>query len=110
MTTTKIHAIDIAIQNDILSVTPYKVAVEGDVFVKSSVRSGRQLELKLKNKQNREVIAYILDSEEWDSIRTYWDGYLNREFTTYLTIGETPARVQSWLDKLPEYKISLGGK
>ena len=110
MTTTKIHAIDIAIQNDVLSVTPYKLAIEGDVFVKSSVRSGRQLELKLKNKQNREVIAYILDSEEWDSIRTYWDGYLNREFTTYLTIGETPARVQSWLDKLPEYKISLGGK
>jgi hypothetical protein len=110
MTTTKIHAIDIAIQDDVLSVTPYKVTVEGDVFVKSSVRSGRQLELKLKNKQNREVIAYILDSEEWDSIRTYWDGYLNREFTTYLTIGETPARVQSWLDKLPEYKISLGGK
>lgn len=110
MTTTKIHAIDITIQDDILSVTPYKVAVEGDVFVKSNIRSGRQLELKLKNKQNRDVIAYILDSEEWDSIRTYWDGYLNREFTTYLTIGEPPARVQSWVAKLPEYKISLGGK
>jgi endo-alpha-1,4-polygalactosaminidase (GH114 family) len=110
MTTTKIHAIDIAIQDDVLSVTPYKLAVEGDVFVKSNIRSGRQLELKLKNKQNRDVIAYILDSEEWDSIRTYWDGYLNKEFTTYLTIGDTPARVQSWLDKLPEYKISLGGK
>ena len=109
MTTTKIHAIDIAIQNDILSVTPYKVEVEGDVFVKSNTRSGRQLELKLKNKQNREVIAYILDSEEWDSIRTYWDGYFNREFTTYLTIGNAPARVQSWLEKLPEYKISIGG-
>lgn len=109
MTTTKIHAIDIAIDNNVLSVTPYKVAVRDDVFVKSDVRSGRQLELKLANKQNREVIAYILDSEEWDSIRTYWDGYLNREFTTYLTIGGVPARVQSWLEKLPEYKISIGG-
>ena len=109
MTTTKIHAIDIAIQNDILSVTPYKVAVEGDVFVKSNTRSGRQFELKLKNKQNREVIAYILDSEEWDSIRTYWDGYFNREFTTYRTIGDAPERVKSWLAKLPEYKITLGG-
>lgn len=109
MTTTKIHAIDIAIENNVLSVTPYKVAVQDDMFVKSHVRSGRQLELKLSNKQNRDVIAYILDSEEWDSIRTYWDGYLNKEFTTYLTIGDTPERVKSWLDKLPEYKISIGG-
>lgn len=109
MTTTKIHAIDIAINNDVLSVTPYKLAVEGDMFVKSGVRSGRQLELKLDNKKNRDVIAYILDSEEWDTIRTYWDGYFNREFTTYLTIGDVPARVQSWLDKLPEYKIGIGG-
>ena len=109
MTTTKIHAIDIAIDNNVLSVTPYKLAIEGDVFVNSGVRSGRQLELKLASKQNRDVIAYILDSEEWNTIRTYWDGYLNREFTTYLTIGDVPARVQSWLDKLPEYKISIGG-
>lgn len=109
MTTTKIHAIDIAIDNNVLSVTPYKLAIEGDVFVKSDVRSGRQLELKLANKQNRDVIAYILDSEEWNTIRTYWDGYFNREFTTYLTIGDVPSRVQSWLEKLPEYKISIGG-
>ena len=110
MTTTKIHAIDIVIDNDILSVTPYKLEIQDDMFVKSNTRSGRQLELKLATKKNRDAIAYILDSEEWDTIRTHWDGYYNREFTTYLTIGEVPDRVQTWLDKLPEYKITLGGK
>lgn len=109
MTTTNIHAIDIAIDNDVLSVTPYKIAVDSGDFVKSDTRSGRKLELKLSSKANKEAIGYILDSEEWNEIRTYWDGYGFSDFTTYLTVGEIPAKVQAWLNRLPEYKIALGG-
>lgn len=109
MATTKAHAIDITIDNDILTVQAYKLGVQGNDFVKTNEKSGRPLEIAMKAKQNREAIAYILDSEEWDTIRTYWDGYSNHEYSTYLTIGDVPARVAKWVERLPEYNVTMGG-
>jgi hypothetical protein len=110
MTTTNVHAIEISIDNDILTVQGYQIAVEGNDFVRTDKRSGRPLQIAMKSKQNRDSVAYILDSDEWDSIRTYWDGFFEREFSTYLTVGEVPDRVAKWVERLPEYKITIGGK
>jgi hypothetical protein len=109
MATTKAHALDIFVKDDVLIVQAYKLGVQGTDFVRTSKKSGRPLEIAMKAKANREVVAYILDSEEWDTIRTYWEGYSNREFSTYLTIGEPPARVTRWVERLPEYEIKIGG-
>ncbi len=109
MTTTKAHALDIFVKDDVLVVQAYKLGVAGGEFIRTDKKSGRPLEIAMKAKANREVVAYILDSEEWDTIRTYWEGYSNREFSTYLTIGDVPDRVQKWLDRLPEYEIKIGG-
>jgi hypothetical protein len=110
MATTKAHALDIWVQNDILNVQAFRLGVQGDEFIRTDKKSGRPLQIAMKTKANREAVAYILDSEEWDTIRTYWEGYTNREFSTYLTVGEVPDRVAKWVERLPEYKITLGGK
>lgn len=109
MATTKAHALDIFVQDDILIVQAYRLGVSGTDFVRTGKKSGRPLEIAMKSKANRETIAYILDSEEWDTIRTYWEGYFNKEFSAYLTIGDVPDRVRKWVDRLPEYEIKIGG-
>jgi len=109
MSKTKIHSIAIRVEDDTLIVKAYKLAVQGGDFIRTNETSGKPFKCKITAKQNREVIAYILDSEEWDTIRTYWDGYYENEYSTYLTIGNTPDRVQKWVDALPEYEISIGG-
>jgi hypothetical protein len=109
MATTKAHALDIFVQDDVLIVQAYRLGVSGTDFVRTGKKSGRPLEIAMKSKANRETIAYILDSEEWDTIRTYWEGYFNKEFSTYLTIGDVPDRVRKWVDRLPEYEIKIGG-
>ncbi len=109
MATTKAHALDIFVQDDVLIVQAYRLGVSGTDFVRTGKKSGRPLEIAMKSKANRETIAYILDSEEWDTIRTYWEGYYNKEYSTYLTIGDVPDRVRKWVDRLPEYEIKIGG-
>ena len=110
MTTTKAHALDIFVHDDVLTVQAYRLGVSGGDFVRTGKKSGRPLEIAMKAKANREAVAYILDSEEWDTIRTYWEGYYNKEFSTYLTIGDVPDRVAKWVERLPEYEITIGGK
>ncbi len=109
MATTKAHALDIFVQDDVLIVQAYRLGVSGTDFVRTGKKSGRPLEIAMKSKANRETIAYILDSEEWDTIRTYWEGYYNKEYSTYLTIGSVPDRVAKWIQRLPEYEIKIGG-
>lgn len=109
MTKTNIHAIAIRIDDDTLSVRAYKLAVQGGDFIPTNEQSGKPFSCKIHAKQNREVVSYILDNENWDEIRTYWDGYYENEYSTYLTIGEVPDRVAKWVEKLPEYEISIGG-
>ena len=109
MTATKIHSIAIRIEDDTLLVQAYKLGVQDNEFVRTDQKVGKPFTCKIHAKQNREVVAYILDSENWDEIRTYWDGYYENEYSTYLTIGNPPARVTAWVDKLPAYEITIGG-
>lgn len=107
MAKAKVYRIEISIDNSELQVQAYKYAVQGADFTTGD-KIGKPFKRKL-DKRNRDVIGYVLDSEEWDTIRTYWDGYHEWEDSTFLQVGDTPEAIESWLDKLPEYEISIGG-
>ena len=113
MANTQAYRINIEVTDGYLTITPYKVELNylGDstVFTTSyerpSTRSNHIFKCRM-NQANHDVISYVLDSEEWQN-RTYWDGYSEWEYTTYLTVGETPDKIQKWLAKLPRYEIKL---
>jgi hypothetical protein len=107
MAKAKVYKIHITIDDSTLNIQAHKFAIEGSEFVTGD-KTGRKFSRKL-DKRNRDVIAYVLDSEEWDTIRTYWDGYYAWEDSTFLQVGDTPEEIQKWLDSLPEYSVSIGG-
>jgi hypothetical protein len=108
MAKAKVYRVRISIDNETLNIQAHKFAIENNQFVAGD-SIGRKFTRKL-DKRNRDVLAYVLDSEEWDSIRTYWDGYYSWEDSTFLQVGDTPEPVAKWLDGLPEYELTLGGK
>lgn len=111
MAITNIHSLDIYIKDDTLKIDAYKLSILPDAtFGREQHKSGRSFQCSITDKKNHGILAYVLDSEEWDSIRTYWDGWTAREFSTYLTIGDVPARIKAWVDKLPKYEIQLEAK
>jgi len=107
MAKAKVYKIQISIDDSQLQVQAHAYKLKGADFTTGD-KIGKPFTRKL-DKRNREVIGYILDSEEWDTIRTYWDGYAVWEDSTFLQVGDTPEPIQKWLDNLPEYELTLGG-
>lgn len=107
MAKAKVYKIEITIDNSELRIQAHSYKLQGASFTTGD-KIGKPFTRKL-DKRNREVIAYVLDSEEWDTIRTYWDGYHTWEDSTFLRVGDTPEAVEKWLHNLPEYELTLGG-
>lgn len=56
--------------------------------------------------QYHEEIAYLLDNEEWlDEDLANWEEYDNWVGAEYLTEGEIPAIIKSYLEHLPNYEL-----
>lgn len=112
MAKTKLHDIEICVEDGEFKIIPYKLEVGDDNYFHgdySDKGQGPVFKCSLVDKRNRDVIAYVLDLENWDETRTYWEGFSEWQTTEYLTQGQIPAKIQKWLDKLPEYELSLGG-
>jgi len=109
MAKTRIHAIHIFIDNDQLVIEPYKLTIRPEGFGRESVPSAKRFHASLKDKRNAEVIGYLLDADNWQDIRTYWDGYQTRKHTSDLTTPLAPARITKWVESLPEYELTLEG-
>lgn len=110
MATTKLHDVNIVIEDGKLNIYPYKLEMskDGPWFTGDYSTYGQGPTFSCAfNKRNHEIIAHILDLEEWE-MRGSWDGYDSWDTTEYLAKGEPPARIQKWLDKLPEYEIKMG--
>jgi hypothetical protein len=107
MAKAKVYKIQITIDDSQLQVQAHAYKLQGTDFTTGD-KIGKPFTRKL-DKRNRDVIGYVLDSEEWDTIRTYWDGYSQWEDSTFLQVGDTPEPIQKWLDNLPEYELTLGG-
>lgn len=57
--------------------------------------------------QNHDVIAYLLDNEEWNNGDvSEWDEYDDWFDVAYLTQGDTPAIITEWVNNLPEYEVN----
>lgn len=108
MAQTKLRDINIVIEDGKLTITPYKLEVSADGYLSGDHSSKGQGSIFtcVFDKRNHDIISYVLDLEEWE-MRGTWDGYENWDTTEYLTKGETPARIQKWLDKLPTYEIRM---
>ena len=107
MAKAKVYRVRISIDDSTLNIQAHKLAIENNNFVAGDT-IGKAFTRKL-DKRNRDVIAYVLDSEDWDNIRTYWDGYYSWEDSTFLEVGDAPEAVTKWLDGLPEYELQIGG-
>lgn len=106
MAKAKVYKIEISIDNSELQIQAYKFELKHSDFATGD-KIGKPFTRKL-DKRNRDVIGYVLDSEEWDTIRTYWDGYHVWEDSTFLQVGDTPEALANWLEKLPEYELTIG--
>jgi len=115
MALTKLHDIEICIEDNQLKIIPYKLRIqhrdnltpyfESDC---STEGQGPIFQCSISDKRNRDLVAYVLDSENWDEVRGSWDGYSEWNTTEYLTKGEAPSRIKTWLRKLPTYDLRLG--
>lgn len=113
MAKTKMHDINIRIDNDTLQIIAYKLMItstDTESYFGTDTRfvSGKVFECPINHKPNQDLIAYVLDLEYWNETRTYWDGYSDWQTTEFLTIGDVPARIAKWLAKLPQYEIQIG--
>lgn len=114
MAKTKLHDIEICVEGTQLKVIPYKLRVtyrdkltpyfEADC---STNGQGPVFEVSIREKRNRDVVAFLLDSENWDSIRTHWDGFSEWNTTESLNTEGAPSRIKTWLRKLPTYELKL---
>jgi hypothetical protein len=114
MAKTKLHDIEVCIDGIQLKVIPYKLKIqykdkttpyfEADC---SSDGQGPILEVSIKDKRNRDLVAHVLGMSNWDSIRTHWDGYSEWNTTESLNTEDAPSRVKTWLRKLPTYELKL---
>lgn len=113
MAKTKLYDIEICVEDGVFKIIPYKLELAYDNGVPffstdtSEAGQAKVFQCKLTDKRNRDLIAYVLDLEEWNETRTYWDGFSEWQTTEYLTVGDTPARISKWADSLPEYKLEL---
>lgn len=115
MAKTKLHDVEICIEDNLLKIIPYKLRLqyrdrmtpyfEADT---STQGQGPIFECDITEKKNKSLIAYVLDMENWDEVRSYWEGFSEWNTTEYLNQGEVPARIKVWLRKLPTYELSLG--
>jgi hypothetical protein len=113
MAKTKMHDINIRIEDDKLKIVAYKLKLQknsNEIYFDTDTRyaSGKVFECPINHKPNQELIAYVLDSEYWNETRTYWDGYSDWQTTEFLTIGDVPARIAKWMASLPEYQLTIG--
>lgn len=113
MAKTKLHDIEVCIEDDVFQIIPYKLEItyeNGTPYFSADTSTEGQstiFECKLSDKRNRELIGYVLDRENWDETRSYWDGFSEWNTTEYLTVGETPRKIAQWLKRLPEYELKI---
>jgi len=113
MANTRVYDIEICVEDGLFKIVPYKLEIaydNGAPFLStdySAPLKKRIFKCNLTDSRNRDLIAYVLDSEEWNETRTYWDGFSEWHNTGYLTVGDVPARISKWLNSLPEYKLEL---
>jgi hypothetical protein len=108
MALTKLHDINITIEDGKLSITPYKLEISSEGYFTgdySSKGQGPTFTCAF-NKRNHEIISHVLDLEEWE-LRGSWDGYDSWDTTETIAMGTPPERIQKWLDKLPEYELRM---
>jgi hypothetical protein len=110
MAMTKIHDVEVCVEDGVLKLIPYKLYLNtnGDLSAQTDEAGlGPIFTCKLSDKRNRDLVAYVLDSEHWDEMRDYWDGYSDWQESGNLQLGVTPARITKWAKSLPEYELTL---
>jgi len=109
MAQTKLHDLNIVVEDGKLSLIPYKLQISVDGYFSGDYSKKGQgpVFTCVFDKRNHDIISYVLDLEEWE-MRGTWDGYDSWDTTEYLTKGDVPPRIQKWLDKLPTYEIRMG--
>lgn len=112
MAFTTLHDIEVCVEEGIFKIIPYRLYIDSNnnLTADTSTKGEQEtFECKLTDKRNRELIGYVLDRENWDETREYWEGFSEWNTTGYLTEGDAPARIKKWLKKLKPYEISIGG-
>lgn len=109
MAITKLRHVGIQINEGVLTMSAYKFVLKGtSLSVDYQWRSEDDFTCNF-NKRNHNVIAYILDLEEWD-MRGSWEGYSGNTTTEELSIGDTPTRIAKWLKAMKTYELRIGEK
>lgn len=106
MVKTKLRDIEISVQAGILKVTPYKLQVSADNYLSGDISErgrGKVFEMSMRS-PDKDLIDFILGTDH--TMRGDWEDYLTHDTTERLAINP-PERIQKWLDKLPEYELTL---
>jgi hypothetical protein len=83
-----------------LTITAYQL--QEDKEGKYATDTSKYLFLNVPmDEKHHEVIAYLLDSEEWEE--QDWEDHDYWNTTNYLLEGETPFMIKVWVRSLPYY-------
>ena len=110
MVMTKIHDVEVCVEDGVLKLIPYKLYIDSNNSLSAQTDEaglGPIFTCKLHDKRNKDLVAYALDLEDWDEVRSYWDGFSEWQESGNLQLGEVPARIKKWARSLPEYELSI---
>ena len=89
----------------ITHVCAYQIEISSGGYVQTRTDNFITLSIDM-TKENRDVIAYLLDNDEWDEEDlSNWNEYDKWYDESYLTEGDAPVMITEWLDNLPEYEM-----
>lgn len=116
MARSKVYDLHIMVEDDMLIIEAYKLAVSPDGYFSTDTAKDMvgKFERKMSDKRNRKLVSYVLDSEhileDYLEFRKEWDGYDTWQYSEYILVGDTPKPLKDWYEKLPEYDIRLESK
>lgn len=95
---------NIYVLDGVLSLSAYQLEMTRDGYIQ--MRTDNYItEHYPMTEENHDVIAYLLDNEEWDNDIAEWDECDIWRDKGYLTEGDAPVMITEWLDNLPEYEM-----
>jgi hypothetical protein len=89
--------------DDTLSITAYELAEDSEGTYRTNTTKYNTLSIPM-DESHREVVAYLLDNEDWEQMD--WEvleDYDKWDTTNYLLEGEPPFMIRVWVRSLPYY-------
>lgn len=101
---TKDYDYNIYVLDGVLSLSAYQLEIAPNGHTQIRTDNFKTLDIPMIE-SNKDEIAYLLDSEEWEDDAYGWDEYDAWRGCDYLTEGDTPAMIAEWVNRLPEYEM-----